>query len=221
MIDASLTSTITAPASAANAPAAAAQPPAAGGAAAKPGLFDNLLSELNPLQYVPVVGIIYRAVTGDTIPESARFAGSLVVSGLMGGPVGIGINVGTTMLEHLLGIDQEKIGDEILAAIGIGGGETPASTGTAGASPSAPVSDPVAQTSPAPSPAPAATGEAAATATGGWSPAQLAAYGVGQNSRGVLTRGSDTGADVLNGLELAQIAQSTSPGDRLAAPTVG
>jgi hypothetical protein len=32
--------------------------------------FGDVLSALNPLQYLPVVGSIYRAVTGDTIPET-------------------------------------------------------------------------------------------------------------------------------------------------------
>ena len=195
VIEASLTVT-------ANAPVIAAPPPVA----AQPGFFHDLLSELNPLQYVPVVGTIYRAVTGDTIPEAARFAGSLVVSGLMGGPVGIAMNVGSTMLEHLLGIDQEEIGDDILAALGIGPGAKPASTAVAGGSPSAPV-----PTSAVPASSPTTSDVAAAAATGGWSPAQLAAYGVGQTKGGVLSRGPDTGADVLNGLELARLAQWTSP----------
>ena len=80
--------------------------------------FHQLLSELNPLQYLPVVGTIYRAVTGDTIPEAARIAGSMVVSGLMGGPVGLAINVGTTLFEKASGIDPEQIGHRMLALLG-------------------------------------------------------------------------------------------------------
>ena len=175
-------------------------------ATVQPGFFHDLLSELNPLQYVPVVGTIYRAVTGDMIPESTRFVGSLVVSGLMGGPVGIAIDVGTTMLEHLLGIDQEEIGDEILAALGIGPDVKPAVATAAGGAPNALAGGSAVPTSPPPAPPPTASDVAAAAATGGWSPAQLAAYGVGQTPRGVLTRWRDTGADVLNGLELARIA---------------
>ena len=41
--------------------------------------FHDILSALNPLQYLPVIGTIYRAVTGDQIPELLRRAGSLVV----------------------------------------------------------------------------------------------------------------------------------------------
>ncbi len=186
----------------ANAPPPPPAPPAP--AAARPhGFFDNFLSELNPLQYVPVVGTIYRAITGDTISEEARFAGSLVVSGLTGGPIGIGLNVGTAALEHLLGIDPEKIGDQLLAELGIGGGAkaaapAPATTASA-AAPTPTLSTPIAST-PIPS-TPAAT----VASAGGWSPAQLAAYGVKQSAQGGLARGNESGADVLNGLELAEL----------------
>ncbi len=188
MIDASLTVTANAPASAPPLPQAAAQP----------GLFHDLLSELNPLQYVPVLGTIYRAVTGDTIPETARFAGSLVVSGLMGGPIGIGINVGTTMLEHLLGIDPEEIGGEVLAALGIGSGGKAAAAAVASGPPQPPATGPAVA---------AAAPPVVPDLAGGWTPAQLAAYGVRQTQHGELSRGRDAGADVLNGLELARFAQ--------------
>ncbi|MGI3776989.1 MAG: hypothetical protein ACRYGC_06795 [Janthinobacterium lividum] len=181
---------------------AAAKPPAA-----HPSAFHVLLSEMNPLQYVPVVGTIYRAVTGDTIPEAARIAGGLVVSGLTGGPVGIAMNVGATLLERLTGIDPEKIGDRLLAELGIGhathappatalAAATPPASGTAPASTAA--TPAVASSAPVP-PAPASSARA-------WSPAQLAAYGVTGGADGTLRRGSVSGADVLNSLELARIA---------------
>ena len=56
--------------------------------------FRDVLSAMNPLQYVPVVGSIYRAVTGDVPVEPLRTMGSLIVSGLTGGPVGLAINAG-------------------------------------------------------------------------------------------------------------------------------
>jgi hypothetical protein len=45
--------------------------------------FHDFLSAINPLQYLPVVGTIYRAVTGDVIPEALRDLGSMLVSGLL------------------------------------------------------------------------------------------------------------------------------------------
>jgi hypothetical protein len=164
-------------------PSAATQP--------QPSFFHRLLSELNPLQYVPVVGTIYRAITGDTIPETARLAGSLVVSGLTGGPIGIAINLGTTALEKLTGIDPETIGTHLLADIGIG-------SHTAAAQPAA-----------APAPPPSGTEKP-------WSAAQLVAYGVKRSSDGILSLGAVSGADVLNGLELNRLAQARN-GKKLAA----
>ena len=144
--------------------------------------FHELLSELNPLQYLPVVGTIYRAVTGDTIPETAREAGSLVVSGLLGGPIGVVTNIAMLAVEKMTGIDPEKIGGEILASLGIGS-----------------------QTQAA---APAVPAKMAAVAAGpvstAWSPAQLSAYGVTQTAGG-LKRGALEGADVLNDMELSRI----------------
>ena len=71
--------------------------------------FHDFLSAMNPLQYLPVVGTIYRAVTGDVIPEALRQAGSMLVSGLLGGPIGLVINIATTIAEKVTGIDPEKI----------------------------------------------------------------------------------------------------------------
>jgi hypothetical protein len=51
--------------------------------------FREFLHALNPLQYVPVVGSIYRAVTGDTIQPAYRVFGSIVSGVLFGGPAGI------------------------------------------------------------------------------------------------------------------------------------
>ncbi len=156
----------------------------AAAAPAKPSnrFFRTLLSELNPLQYLPVVGTIYRAMTGDTIPEAARFAGSLVVSGLTGGPVGVAVNVGTTVLEHALGLDPERLGARLLADLGIGYGPPP------------------------PGPAVRVAGAGATLgASLSWSRAQLEAYGVRRDAAGEVTRGAESGADVLNGLELARL----------------
>ncbi len=88
--------------------------------------FGEILSCLNPLQYVPVVGTIYRAVTGDTIPDGVREAGSLVFSGLTSGPLGLATSIGVDLAERATGIDPDKIGQRMLAAIGIGSGHAEA-----------------------------------------------------------------------------------------------
>ena len=49
------------------------------------GTFADVMRGLNPLHHVPVVGMIYRAVTGETIPATMRGVGA----GLVGGPLGM------------------------------------------------------------------------------------------------------------------------------------
>lgn len=147
--------------------------------------FRELLSDLNPLQYIPIIGTMFRAITGEVVPEPVRDAGSLVVSTLIGGPVGAALDLGELAAEKLTGIDPEKIGDKLLADIGIG---------HRAAIPAA--AEQVVKTTPA------ANGVAAPLA---WSPAQLAAYGVTTKAGGNLEQGALTGSDVLNGLELNQI----------------
>jgi hypothetical protein len=170
-------------------PATTAQPTqAAPKAAAAHGGFHEFLSELNPLQYIPVIGTIYRAVTGDTIPEAARVAGGLVVSGLAGGPIGVATNIAITTAAHAIGVDPEKLGLKVLAQAGIGEAE-------------AAVAEPPA-TDKASAKAVAAS---LATAHPAWSGAQLAAYGVTVGGDGALHHGALVGADVLNDLELARL----------------
>lgn len=51
----------------------------------KDGLsFKNVVDAINPLQQLPIVSSIYRAITGDTISSGARIAGGT----LYGGPIG-------------------------------------------------------------------------------------------------------------------------------------
>jgi hypothetical protein len=162
---------------------------------------------------VPVVGTIYRAMTGDVIPESARFAGSLVVSGLTSGPIGLAITLGASALERLTGVDPEAIGTTMLADIGIGGGKTmPAQTDAKAKAKTKAV--PAAS---AAQPAPIAA-QPAVDAGGAhpWSVAQLTAYGVVRGEDGALARGAVSGADVLNGLELTRLGH-TDTGAAFAA----
>jgi hypothetical protein len=150
--------------------------------------FHELLSELNPLQYIPVIGTIYRAVTGDVIPESSRSVGSLVVSFLTGGPVGVATNAAAQAAEKITGIDPEAIGQNLLADIGIG-------PHTAGQTPTA---------ASAPAPAPASTHIVAPPpAERAWTASELSAYGV-TTAHGKLMRGALAGSDVLNELELSR-----------------
>jgi hypothetical protein len=71
-------------------PAAEKAAPTAGAAAkpdpAKPdeGFFHHLLDVVNPLQHLPVIGTIYRAITGEHLGAVERIAGDTLYGGLWG-----------------------------------------------------------------------------------------------------------------------------------------
>jgi len=149
---------------------------------------------LNPLQYLPVVGTIYRAITGDQIPEAARRIGSLVASALMGGPIGAVIGIVTMAAEKITGVNLDKVGQKLVTDITTGVSQVATAQPTQRAS-VAPLT--VANTT-------EHTG-AEAAAVDSWSPAQLTAAGITSSKDGNLQQGSLTGADVLNALELARL----------------
>ncbi|GHD39608.1 hypothetical protein GCM10017083_01640 [Thalassobaculum fulvum] len=73
------------------------EPTAAGAALG----FGDFLDVINPLQHLPVVGTIYRALTGDTIGEAARMAGGA----LYGGPLGVIGALANVVVEREAGQD--------------------------------------------------------------------------------------------------------------------
>jgi hypothetical protein len=145
--------------------------------------FHQLLSAINPLQYLPVVGTIYRALTGDVIPEALREGGSMLVSGLLGGPIGIITSIATTLAEKATGIDPEKI-----AAAELGP--------THAVPPVAKPPENVAATPVQPAPS-----QAALTAD------QLSAYGVRPNTAATPKPNTSEDADTLNGKELVRLSE--------------
>lgn len=70
--------------------------------------FGDLLDVINPLQHLPVVGTIYRALTGDTMSEAARMAGGA----LYGGPFGVVGALANVVLQRETGQDM---GDTAMA----------------------------------------------------------------------------------------------------------
>ncbi|MFL5285582.1 MAG: hypothetical protein ACJ8AW_32555 [Rhodopila sp.] len=156
--------------------------------------FHDILSALNPLQYLPVVGTIYRAATGDVIPEPLRIGGSLLVSGLLSGPIGLILNIAMTMAEKATGIDPEKIvADELQSPV------------------SAAVPDGGAATGP----------EVAGPVPLPFSPRQLAAYGIPSSTTGVRTASAAGAADTLNTMELDRLYNATVAYGRQSAPIPG
>lgn len=75
--------------------------------------FWDFLDVINPLQHLPIIGTIYREITGDTIQPAARVMGGI----LFGGPLGGAGAIVNAMVEQAEGKD---IGDQVMSALGFG-----------------------------------------------------------------------------------------------------
>jgi hypothetical protein len=72
--------------------------------------FRDILDIVNPLQHLPVIGSIYRWLTGDRPGEAAQIAGDA----LYGGPIGVAVSLAGAALEDKQGRD---LGERALAAL--------------------------------------------------------------------------------------------------------
>ena len=72
--------------------------------------FSDLLDIINPLQHVPIIGNLYREITGDNIEPGSRIAGST----LFGGALGTVVSMANIVVEEKTGQD---IGDHVIALI--------------------------------------------------------------------------------------------------------
>ncbi|HEY5237121.1 MAG TPA: hypothetical protein VIJ62_01970 [Rhizomicrobium sp.] len=70
--------------------------------------FDDLLDIVNPLQHIPIVSTIYRAITGDTIHPFEQIAGDT----LYGGALGFAGSLADTAFTQLAG---KSLGDTVMA----------------------------------------------------------------------------------------------------------
>jgi hypothetical protein len=114
--------------------------------------FGDFVDIINPLQHLPIVSVIYRAITGDQIKPAMRIIGDIGY----GGPMGFMSSCAQVLFEAIFGDD---IGGTVIALITGGGdkkdGEKTSETAV----------DPIAQTAATdPSAAPAEPARAAATA---------------------------------------------------------
>jgi hypothetical protein len=74
--------------------------------------FGDLLDVINPLQHIPVVSTIYRALTGDSLAPAPRLLGDT----LFGGPIGAATSAANILVEHFTGKDA---GAHMLALLDI------------------------------------------------------------------------------------------------------
>ncbi len=70
--------------------------------------FGDILDIINPLQHIPIVSTIYRAITGDDIAAAPKIAGGA----LFGGVIGLVVSIIDTAIEQITGQDA---GEHILA----------------------------------------------------------------------------------------------------------
>ena len=82
-----------------------------------PATFGDFLDIINPLQHLPVISSIYRAITGDEIGGGARAIGGM----LYGGPIGMIASGVTALFEeasggdvvtHVAGLVRDIVGDD-------------------------------------------------------------------------------------------------------------
>jgi hypothetical protein len=80
--------------------------------------FHDFLSIINPLQHLPIVGTIYRAITGEKIGVPERIAGDALYGGLWGAISGVanaafeavtGKDVGETVLALFTGSHDSNV----------------------------------------------------------------------------------------------------------------
>lgn len=72
--------------------------------------FGDFLDMINPLQHIPLVNLVYRGLTGDTIGGAAQVVGGA----LYGGPIGAVAGVASAIVEHQTG---HSVTDTALAAL--------------------------------------------------------------------------------------------------------
>jgi hypothetical protein len=109
--------------------------------------FHDILNIGNPLQHLPVIGTLYRAITGDQINTFDKIAGDT----LYGGAVGFASSMADTVFKAVTG---RYFGDEVLALVlgDHGSSDTAVAQATAPASAAAlPAPSALASSLPAPS----------------------------------------------------------------------
>jgi len=90
--------------------------------------FHDLLDTVNPLQHIPLVSSIYRAVTGDEINPAARVAGDILYGAALGGASAIFGGVGAVADAALEAETGKDSGGLIVATLFGSGGDKSGTT---------------------------------------------------------------------------------------------
>ncbi len=96
------------------------RPAGAPGSAAASGAgqglqFSDIIDVVNPLQHIPGVSELYRALTNDQISEGARFAGNALYGVALGGPIGLAgmtaYSLAGSAVESVMASDEAPLPD--------------------------------------------------------------------------------------------------------------
>jgi len=68
------------------------------------GVLKSAIDIANPLQHIPIVGSIYRQVTGDEISTPAKIAGDTLYGGALGGA----ISIATSAIEYAMNTNESS-----------------------------------------------------------------------------------------------------------------
>lgn len=81
--------------------------------------FSQVLSALNPVQHLPMVGRIYRAASGDEIPEPLKVLGA----GILGGPLGMVSAAVTELVTELVAMGPDTSRPAVPAGMSVTGSQ--------------------------------------------------------------------------------------------------
>lgn len=85
------------------------------------------LAALNPLQHLPLVGMIYREATGQTLPAPLRIAGSVAMGFATGSPVGAFGTILLAFIGRIIEMGPDRTGPAVPAGMQLCGNEAPIS----------------------------------------------------------------------------------------------
>ncbi len=190
--------------------------------------FRDLLAAINPLQHLPIVGTLYRDITGDTISPEARLTGGM----LFGGPIGFifaamnaaveeetGRDFGAQTLAALRGEDTNQPPPNSSAAVRLAKAADPAAS-PALAALAAPPAPAAAAAEPAAGPA-APQARALTQAPGGIAVSSLGPAAAALNATPAATAGTTPAAAAPTGVDAGQPAAATGLTTRSGLPGAG
>lgn len=165
--------------------------------------FGDFLDVINPLQHLPIIGTLYRSLTGETIQPAARVMGGILYGGVIGGLA----SITNAVIEQANGKD---VGDQVMASLGFGEGAHPADSVAVAAT--------TGGTAPAASPVALASGAAPAAGTPSTTRQASVPVQMAQAAPQAAQKAADpTTANVGAPIKLAAAAPAASPASAMSS----